>query len=78
MEVEVAEHAELEGCVELPGGLGFGDGDGVDEVEDEFHGEKCDEESYSVEDGSVEFDARRHVPQLGNIVVEGEYRSSQI
>lgn len=34
VQIEVAEHAELEGRVERPGGLRFGDRDGVDEVQD--------------------------------------------
>lgn len=78
MEVEVAEHAELEGRVDLPRRLGFGDGDGVDEVEDEFHSQECNEEAYSVENGSLGFDTLRGVSQLAYVVVEGEYRSSQI
>ena len=32
VQIEVADHAELEGRVDFPCGLGFGDGDGVDEV----------------------------------------------
>ncbi len=62
----------------MPRRLGFGDGDGVDEVEHEFHGEECDEETYSVKDGSVSFDTRRGISQLGDVVIEGEYRSRQI
>ena len=33
VEVEVAEHGELEGGVEVPGPGGFGDGDGVEVVD---------------------------------------------
>jgi len=34
VQVEVAQHAELEGRVGAPDGVGFADGDGVEVVED--------------------------------------------
>lgn len=34
VQVEVAQHAELEGRVGAPGGVGFADGDGVEVVQD--------------------------------------------
>lgn len=72
VEVEVAEHAELESGISSPIRLGFEDSDGVDIVEDKFHGEKTDEEADAVEGGAGVGDAFRGIFDLGDVVVEGE------
>lgn len=71
MEIEVANHAELEGCVEVPGRLGFGDGDDVEEVQHYFHGEEGDEEADSVEEGAACGYAGELMALLRDVVVEG-------
>lgn len=48
MQVEEAEHAELEWRVVRPVWVAFGDGDSVDVVQDQFHGEEADEESNGI------------------------------
>jgi len=72
VEVEVSKHAELERGISFPIGLSFEDSDGVDVVEDKFHGEKANEEADAVEGGAGAGDAFRGVFDLGDIVVEGE------
>lgn len=72
MEVEVTEHAELEGGVGVPGGGGGADGDGVDVVEEDFHAKEEEEEANCVEEGAVGGQGGRGVAGLGNVVVEGE------
>lgn len=52
VEVEVAEHAELKGGVCVPGWGGFGDGDGIDEVDHNFHGNETNQETDAVEKGA--------------------------
>lgn len=70
VEAEVANHAEFEGGIEVPCGLGFGDGDDVGEVEHDFHGEKGDEEADTVEEGPGCGYACEWVALLRDVVVE--------
>ena len=72
VEVEVGEHGELEGRVRAPVRVGFGDGDGVDEVQDELHGEEGEQEADAVEEGALGGDGAEGVAELGYIVVEGD------
>lgn len=71
VQVEVAEHAELEGRVAVPVGGGGADGDGVDVVEEAFHAEEEEEEAEGVEAGAAEGDAGGGVPGLADVVIEG-------
>lgn len=50
MEVEVAEHAELEGGIDVPVGVRLRYSDGVQVVEDEFHAEKAENEANCIGD----------------------------
>ena len=54
MEVEEGEHGELDGRVGGPVGVGFGDRDDVDGVQEEFHAEEGEEEADGVEGCSVD------------------------
>lgn len=78
MEVEIAQHAELEGGIGLPIGLGFEDSDGVDVVEDQLHGEETDEEADAVEGGAGAGDAPWGILYLGDVVVEGEDGAGEV
>ena len=62
----------MEGGVELPRGLGFGNGDSVDEVEHYFHCEEGDEEADAVEGGSGGVYAAWGVADLGDVIIEGK------
>ena len=72
MQVEVAEHAELEGGVLRPVRVGFGDCDCVEVMEDEFHGQKTDQEAEGVEEDPLAVDGGELVALLGDVIVEGE------
>jgi len=78
MEVEIAQHAELEGRIGFPIGLGLENSDGVDIVEDKFHGEETDEEADAVEGGAGAGDASGGVFNLGHVVVEGEDGAGEV
>ena len=54
MEVEEGEHGELDGGVGRPVGVGFGDRDDVDGVQEEFHAEEGEEEADGVEGCSAD------------------------
>ncbi|KFY26099.1 hypothetical protein V493_04265 [Pseudogymnoascus sp. VKM F-4281 (FW-2241)] len=52
VKVEERHDGELLGAVVRPGGVGFGDGDAVVEVQDELHAEEGEEEADAVFDGA--------------------------
>ena len=78
MQVEIADHAELEGRVELPCGLGFGDGDDVDEMKHDLHGEEGDQEADPVEGGSGTGYAFGGIAGLGDVVIKGKDRAGEV
>jgi len=78
VEIEIAKHAKLKGRVNSPSRLGFGYGDGVDEVEHEFHGKKGDEEPYAVKNCSIDGYTWRSISELGDIIIKSNDRSSQV
>jgi hypothetical protein len=78
VQVEVAEHAELEGRVRVPVGGGGADGDRVDVVEHEFHAEEHQQESDGVEGGARAGEGWGSVRVLGDVVVEGQDGPGQV
>lgn len=53
MEVEIADHAQLQRGVYLPGRLGLGDSNDIDEMEHYLHRQKGDHEANTIVCGSA-------------------------
>ena len=78
VEVEERHDRELLGTVVRPDGIGFGDGDAVVEVQDEFHAEEGEEEADAVFEGARGLDRRGPVFALRDVVVVGDDRADEV
>lgn len=64
MEIEVAQHAQLEGRIDFPRRLRLGDRNDIQEMEHDLHCEKRDQEPYAIQKSAVASDASWGVPLL--------------
>lgn len=78
VEVEERHDGELLGAVVRPDGVGFGDGDAVVEVQDEFHAEEGEEEADAVFEGARGLDRGGAVFALRDVVVVGDDGADEI
>lgn len=70
MEIEVADHTQLERGIHFPGWLSLGDGDHVDEMKHNLHCQKRYQEADAVIRGSASVYAGGFVLRLRNVVIE--------
>lgn len=70
MQVKIAEHAQLEGRIDVPVWIRFGDCHCVKVVQNQLHAEKTQDESDRVGNDSRARDRRERISQLRNVVVE--------
>lgn len=78
MQVKVAEHTQLEGRVNVPVWIRFGDCHCVEVVQNQLHAEKTQDESDRVGNDPRTIDRWERVSQLRDVVVEVDDWTSQV
>ena len=78
VEIEKAQHTELQRRIGIPIWLSFRDSNDIYEMYHYFHDQKGNEKSYSIEDVSTPGNAPGHVTLLSDIVIECQNRAREI
>lgn len=77
-EVEEAQHGELGGSVSVPGRANVKDRDHIHIVDHDFHCEKDNNETDSIEECAFGRDAVRPIAQLGDKIIKCENWTSEV